>query len=228
MNIQLTDQTLIEQISHITVQRSRTPEQIVTEALKQYIREQFAQDIPDKVFCAGETERMTLEELIERTKSMLRHFTENADTIMSELKPSRDAGLLGVMNRLAQRIDAAENERDLLTIANVVHDLTIEIPYFPPDDEPPEHFRLENQRSSADGRIKTHKATLKEVFDPCFEQIEQAWRNLPSIIPERASKGSKETPWHLMGVFKDDPTWGEIFDEIERERDKDIWMGETV
>jgi len=204
MNIQLTDQTLIEQISHITVQRSRTPEQIVTEALKQYIREQFAQDIPDKVFCAGETERMTLEELI------------------------RDAGLLGVMNRLAQRIDAAENERDLLTIANVVHDLTIEIPYFPPDDEPPEHFRLENQRSSADGRIKTHKATLKEVFDPCFEQIEQAWRNLPSIIPERASKGSKETPWHLMGVFKDDPTWGEIFDEIERERDKDIWMGETV
>ena len=67
---------------------------------------------------------------------------------------------------------------------------------------------------------------MKEVFYPSFERIEQAWRDLPRPIPPNASIGSKETPWDLMGIFKDDPTWGEIFDEIERERDRDcVWLG---
>lgn len=27
-----------------------------------------------------------------------------------------------------------------------------------------------------------------------------------------------DTPWEWFGAFKDDPTWGELFDEIERRR----------
>jgi len=65
---------------------------------------------------------------------------------------------------------------------------------------------------------------LKEAFRPCFERIEQAWWNLPSIIPETASKGPKEPDWDMIRRLKDDPTWDEFFEEIERERDRDqIW-----
>jgi len=28
-------------------------------------------------------------------------------------------------------------------------------------------------------------------------------------------------PWEWLGAFKEDPTWGELFDEIERRRDGD-------
>ena len=177
---------------------------------------------------------MTLEDVVERTVSLLRHFEENADSIMSELRPGWDAGLLEVMNRLAKRMDAIGDETDLLFIANIMHDLSIEIPHFPPDDDPPARFRLENLRPAPDPdhcreRVERHKAALKEVFKPCFERIEQAWWDLPSIIPETATKGAREMPWHMMGMFKDDPTWGEMFDEIERERDKDlIWTGTEV
>ena len=28
----------------------------------------------------------------------------------------------------------------------------------------------------------------------------------------------RDTPWDWMGAFKNDPTWGELFDDIERQR----------
>ena len=37
--------------------------------------------------------------------------------------------------------------------------------------------------------------------------------------PESPSE-SVTTPWHLFGVFQNDPQWGQIFDEIERQRDE--------
>ncbi len=171
----------------------------------------------------------TLEDVMERTISLFRHFEENADNIVSEVKPGRASGLLEVMNRLAKQIDAIMYETDLLAVANIMHDLTVEIPRFPPDDEPPEHFRPEDLMSAPDAedyrrRVERHKAALKEVFRPCFERIEQAWWNKPSIIPETASKGSKEPDWDLIRRIKDDPSWDEFFEEIERERDRDlIW-----
>ena len=180
----------------------------------------------------GETEHKTMEDVMERTISLLRHFAENADSIVSEVKPGRASGLLEVMDRLAKRMDAIEHESDLLAIANIMHDLTIEIPLFPPDDDPPEHFRPEDLRHAPESDdchrgIGHHKAALDEAFRPCFERIEQAWWDKPSVIPKTASKGAEKTPWHMMGMFRDDPSWGEMFDEIERERDKDILTGEA-
>jgi predicted RNase H-like HicB family nuclease len=31
----------------------------------------------------------------------------------------------------------------------------------------------------------------------------------------------QETPWEWFGAFKNDPTWGELFDDIERRRNAD-------
>lgn len=33
------------------------------------------------------------------------------------------------------------------------------------------------------------------------------------------SQGRDETPWQWFGAFKNDPTWGPLFDEVERQRD---------
>ncbi len=31
-----------------------------------------------------------------------------------------------------------------------------------------------------------------------------------------------QTPWQWFGVFQDDPTWGLLFDDIERQRDEHL------
>lgn len=177
----------------------------------------------------AETGTMTLKDLTEKTVSILRYFEENADSIMEDLKPGKCSGLLEVMNRLAKRMDALDNKTELLTIANIMYDLTLEIPHFPPDDEPPQHYRPEDLKpENSRDRIESYKATLMEAFTPCFKRIEQAWRAQPSIIPETASKGPKEPDWELIKSLKDDPSWDEFFEEIERERDRDIWTGEEA
>jgi len=90
-----------------------------------------------------ETGPITLGAIMDRAQSILRELADNAGTIMAELEPVRRSGMLEVMNRLAERIDRAGNADDLVTIANIVYGLTVEIPTFPPDDEPGEqYFRL--------------------------------------------------------------------------------------
>lgn len=232
MNIQLTDQTLVRQIGQIAHQTWQTPEELVTRAMELYVRQLSAENLPEKEESAArepETGPMTLEAIMDKTRSILRDLADRSDTIMAELEPVRRSGMLEVMNRLARRIAQAENAHDLVTIANIVHDLTVEVPRFPPDDEPREqHFRLKptHDGNGHQRHVRHQKMALQDMFNSSFERIEQAWRNTPSLIPPHVSKGSKETPWDLMGIFKDDPTWGEMFDEIERERDKDsVWLG---
>ncbi|RLC02065.1 MAG: hypothetical protein DRI57_30420 [Deltaproteobacteria bacterium] len=238
MNIQLTDETLVRQIGQIAERTRQTPGQLIARALERYIRDLppvFLRDeaeADETPACDEETEQMSLEAIMDKTRTVLRDLADNADRIMAESEPGRPSGFLEVMNRLSKRIDKVGNEHDLIAIANIVYDLTIEIPDVTdvmntPEDELPRHFRTENLRPSDDnGHIENQKAALEEVFNPSFKRIEQAWRDMPRSVPANASIGPKETPWHLMGIFKDDPTWGEIFDEIERERDKDwVWLG---
>ncbi len=229
MNIHLTNQTLARQIVELAGEAGRTPEQFITQALERYVSQLPSEPVLGKAegvaACSENAGEMTLDMIMEKTKSVLRHFADNADTIMARLEPGWDSGLLEVMNRLAKRMNAAEDETDLTEIANIVHDLTVGIPHFPPDDSPPQHFRLKGLKSASEGEdfhrhIENHKAALREVFDPCFRRIEQAWRDLPSVIPPELSGRREATPWELMGIFQDDPTWL----EIEQERGRD-WMG---
>jgi len=219
MNIQLTDHTLLREIGHIADETRRTPEQIVTEALKHYVRRLSGKAVP----ADSEDEIMPLERIMDETISVLRHFTENADAIMARCEPGQDSGLLEVMNRLAERLNAVEDEADLVAVADIVHELNNGIPYFPPDESPPRHFQLQDQKQMGDdescrSHVESHKAALQKVFDPCFRRIEQAWRDTPGPIPPNSSPGAEEPPWDLMGIFQDDPTWLEI--EQERHRDR--------
>ena len=40
----------------------------------------------------------------------------------------------------------------------------------------------------------------------------------PKTTGEQLSEAS-QTPWQWFGAFQNDPTWGLLFDEIERQRD---------
>ncbi len=59
--------------------------------------------------------------------------------------------------------------------------------------------------------------------------IKESYRELKEYLPENttprislAGRLRYETPWDLFEIFKDDPTWGELFDEIEHNRDMTI------
>ncbi len=59
--------------------------------------------------------------------------------------------------------------------------------------------------------------------------IKEAYRELKQYLPENttprislAGRLRYETPWELFGISKDDPTLGELFDEIERNRDMTV------
>ena len=46
----------------------------------------------------------------------------------------------------------------------------------------------------------------------------------PKMADEQLLKAS-QTPWQWFGAFQDDPTWGSLFDEIERQRNGQL-LGE--
>ncbi len=266
MNISLTDETLVREISRIADHTRQPPEQIITRALELWLRQSQEEPGPDgaghSAECGtpGESQeeplpdgpghaaeydeipenpdielfqsvidykeeagQMSLEAITDKTLSIMRHITDNADTIMNRLKPGWDSGLVGVMTIVAQKTDAAESGTDLVDIANMVYDLILRVPLYPPDEIPPRHFRLEDPEPVNRGNnIGKQKAALQEVSVPCLKRVQEAWDNLPSIIPPHALIVSNETPWDMMGKFKDDPTWL----EIEKERDRDwIWLG---
>ncbi|MCP4350940.1 MAG: hypothetical protein GY795_36200 [Desulfobacterales bacterium] len=59
--------------------------------------------------------------------------------------------------------------------------------------------------------------------------VKKSYRELKEYLPEnttpRVSLSGRlryETPWELFGISKDDPTWGELFDEIEHNRDMTV------
>jgi len=227
MNIQLTDDTLLREIGQIADDTRRTPDQVVTEALELYIRRLSETPASDKYkgFTGNEKEtgQMTLERIMDKTISVLRYFMGNADAIMARLEPGQDSGLLELTNRLADRLNAVEDEADLVAIANIVYDLIIRIPHFPPDESLPQHFQIKIPKQMSDDtasrhEVERHKTALREVLEPCFRRIEQAWRDIPSPVPPEASASAKTPPWDLMGIFQDDPTWP----EIEQERDREL------
>lgn len=73
--------------------------------------------------------------------------------------------------------------------------------------------------------------TRDEVLEHIREQIKQVMlysevvRLQVPVVPEITETPSAETiqtPWHWFGFFQDDPTWADLFDEIERQRNEHV------
>jgi len=69
-------------------------------------------------------------------------------------------------------------------------------------------------REEALARIKEHIAQAHEHFE--IVQVE-----VPLLNGNQLGQTFEER-YPYYGAFKDDPTWGELFDEIERRRDETL------
>lgn len=58
---------------------------------------------------------------------------------------------------------------------------------------------------------------LRETISSVVSRSEVLELDVPGA-PE-AGRAGNGTPWHLFGMFREDLAWGELFDEIERQRD---------
>jgi len=62
------------------------------------------------------------------------------------------------------------------------------------------------------------------VVTSCSEVLRLRVPIAPQATDEQPPEASL-IPWQWFGAFRDDPTWGLLFDEIERQRDAHL-MGE--
>ena len=75
----------------------------------------------------------------------------------------------------------------------------------------------------------TREEALARIKESIAESLQQGyWEVVPvevsletdnngdSLLPDSKTFAEK---WPYFGAFRDDPTWGEMFDEIERQRD---------
>lgn len=62
-------------------------------------------------------------------------------------------------------------------------------------------------------------ATIRQSISEIMSQIEIVQVEV-STEPKSGSL-IHETPWEWFGAFKNDPAWGELFDDIERRRHSD-------
>jgi predicted RNase H-like HicB family nuclease len=58
---------------------------------------------------------------------------------------------------------------------------------------------------------------IRELMSRFLSQTEMVQLEIPNA-PLSNPPRLEETPWQWFGAFQDDPTWGTLFEEIERQR----------
>jgi predicted RNase H-like HicB family nuclease len=58
---------------------------------------------------------------------------------------------------------------------------------------------------------------IRDLISRFLSQTEMVQLEIPST-PSPNSPRLEETPWQWFGAFQEDPTWGPLFEEIERQR----------
>ena len=68
-------------------------------------------------------------------------------------------------------------------------------------------------------KAKTRQEALEAIREKISKIISRSELiQLDITVQPKAGKLQQETPWEIFGEFKDDPTWGELFEEIERRK----------
>lgn len=60
---------------------------------------------------------------------------------------------------------------------------------------------------------------VRETIASIIDHSEIVQLDVP--VKPKSKNLSFDTPWDWFGIFHDDPTWGEMFDEIEMRNDND-------
>lgn len=172
---------------------------------------------------------MNIQEVMANSHRILDELNNHTLDVLARAEPSAQRSLRGMTGYLALQASIAEDEEDLVYIADVLHDLAADVPGM-----------LENGYEL--GQLQS--MTLKPVFSGqalhsfvCQqkEQLEKslnhAHHKLNKLVtnPDPPSNlvwtENTETPWEWAGVFKDDPTWDQLLEDIERQRDMHLIGG---
>ncbi len=78
---------------------------------------------------------------------------------------------------------------------------------------------LPNCHAYAQTRHEALKA-IRETITQVVNKIEIIQLDIP--IQPKVAPLLDETPWQWFGAFKDDPTWGTLFDDIELKRNNQV------
>ncbi len=65
----------------------------------------------------------------------------------------------------------------------------------------------------------TRQEALKTIQDTITQVINRS-EVIQLDIPDQPKQLLDKTPWQWFGAFADDPTWGALFDDIERKRNE--------
>jgi len=58
---------------------------------------------------------------------------------------------------------------------------------------------------------------IRDRLNRFLSQTEMVQLEIPSTLSPNSPR-LEETPWQWFGAFQEDPTWGPLFEEIERQR----------
>ncbi|KHD05376.1 hypothetical protein PN36_11930 [Candidatus Thiomargarita nelsonii] len=78
---------------------------------------------------------------------------------------------------------------------------------------------LPNCHAYAQTRHEALKA-IRETITQVVNRIEMIQLDIPT--QPKVGQLLDETPWQWFGAFKEDPTWGALFDEIELKRNSQV------
>ena len=171
---------------------------------------------------------MNILEIMASSHRILDELNNQTDSVLARADLSTQQSFRGMSSYLAHQASLAEDDEDLLHIADILHDLASEVPGMLENGYKPGKFQEEPLEPVLDPTtmrsfVQSEKECLQKSLDQAFEKLKQ---RVPVPSPKRVGPIKTRTPWEWVGTAKNDPIWREIFDEIERQRDSDLVGGQ--
>lgn len=169
---------------------------------------------------------MNILEIMASSHRILDELNNQTDSVLARAELSTQQSFRGMSSYLAHQASLAEDDEDLLHIADILHDLASEVPGMLENGYKPGKFQEESLEPVLDPTtmhsfVQSEKECLQKSLDQAFEKLKQ---RVPVPSPKVVRLTKNPQPWKWAGAFKDDPMWDEVMEEIERQRDLD-WIG---
>lgn len=166
---------------------------------------------------------MNIKEVMASSHRILDELNNQTDEVLARAELDAQRSFHGMSGFLSVQAPLAENEEDLLRIADFLHELASNVPGMLHNGYQPGQWSLETLEPVLDEKrvpafIKEHKERLSQSLASAYDKLDDL---VPYPDPPEnvAQFTDNPDPWKWFGAFKDDPTWDQLLEDIERERD---------
>lgn len=166
---------------------------------------------------------MNIQEVMASSHRILDELNNHTDEVLARATLDAQRSFHGMSGFLSVQAPLAENEEDLLRMAELLHELASNVPGMLHNGYQPRQWSLETVEPVLDE--KTIPAFVKEHKERLEQSLTEAYHKMDGLVvypdpPENVVQFTdKPDPWKWFGAFKDDPTLPLIYEEIERQRD---------